>query len=217
MALYQSTEILAETMMKGSFKVEYAPMVADYTTGVYVEVGLCDDPSFTEEVTMLEGSASNGAKPSINTGIASQKASISFAPWSFDPTNYMALRGGIDTLVTNATGTEAGQRSVFTGGLTNITPVMLRFTNRRDDVAKAADVALYTGLTGLSVGDAIYRDTSFTFFKTTISGGTNITGKRDDDADAALRFPFTMEAVEDTSLDAGRQLFVTDYKISLIP
>jgi len=211
MAQYQTTEILPETMMKGNFKVEYAPMVADYTAGAWVNVGMADDCSFVEEATFLEGSPSNGVKPKINTGVASQKLAIAFSPWSLDPTNYMALRGGIDTLVTNT----GGNRTIFTGGKSNITPIMIRFSNRRGDVASAADVTQYAALT-LTAGDAIYRDTTFTAFKTTVTSGASITGKRDDDADAALRFPFTMEGLEDTDLNAGKQLYAIDYVVTKV-
>lgn len=212
MAQYQTTEILPETMMKGSFKVEYAPMVADYTSGVWVDVGMADDCSFVEEAAFLDGSPANGTKPAINTGVASQKVTIGFSPWSLDPTNYMALRGGIDTLVTDGT---SGFRSVFTGGKTNIVPIMMRFSNRRDDVATAADVIQYPAAT-LTEGDAIYRDTIFTAFKCSMTSGASITGKRDDDTDAAMRFPFTMEGLEDTTLVAGKQLFVIDYEVSAV-
>lgn len=210
MAQYQTTEILPETMMKGSFKVEYAPMVADHTTGVWVDVGMADDCSFVEEATFLEGTPSNSAKPKINTGVAEQKVAIGFSPWSLDPTNYIALRGGIDTLETDGV---TGNRSIWTGGGCDMTPVMIRFTNRRCDTATAEDVTQYPAEL-LTLGDAIYRDTSFTAFKSTITSGANITGKRDDDADAALRFPFTMEAIQDITRDEGKQLYVIEYSVT---
>jgi hypothetical protein len=211
MAQYQTTEILPETMMKGSFKVEYAPIVADHTTGVWVDVGMADDCSFVEEATFLEGSPSNGTKPQINTGVAEQKVAIGFSPWSLDPTNYMALRGQIDTLETDVD----GNRSIYTGGKTNITEIMMRFTNRRDDVATADDVTQYP--TELLVeGDPIYRDTAFTAFRCAMTAGASITGKRDDDTDAALRFPFTMEGLQDTDRTVGKQLFVIEYKVTKI-
>jgi len=211
MAQYQTTEILPETMMKGSFKVEYAPMIADHTSGVWVDVGMSDDCSFVEEATFLEGSPSNGTKPQINTGVAEQKVTIGFSPWSLDPTNYMALRGEIDTLVTDVD----GNRSIFTGGLTNITELMMRFTNRRDDVATAADVSQYPN-ESLIAGDPIYRDTAFVAFKCSMTTGASITGKRDDDTDAAMRFPFTMQGIQDTDRDAGKQLFVIEYSVTKI-
>jgi hypothetical protein len=205
------TEILPETMMKGSFKVEYAPIVADHTLAVWVDVGMADDCSFVEEATFLEGSPSNGTKPAINTGVAEQKVNIAFSPWSLDPTNYMALRGAIDTLETDVD----GNRSIYTGGLTNITELMMRFTNRRDDVATAADVIQYPNEL-LVAGDPIYRDTYFTSFKCSMTAGASITGKRDDDTDAAIRFPFAMQGIQDTDRDAGKQLFVIEYKVTKI-
>jgi len=211
MAQYQTTEILPETMMKGSFKVEYAPVVADHTAAVWVDVGMADDCSFAEEATFLEGSPSNGTKPAINTGVAGQKVAIAFSPWSLDPTNYMALRGGIDTLVTDVD----GNRTIFTGGKTNIVTSMMKFSNRRDDVATAADVIQYPN-ESLVAGDPIYRDTSFVAFKCSLTSGANITGKRDDDTDAAMRFPFTMEGIEDTDRDAGKQLFAIEYVVTKI-
>lgn len=211
MAQYQTTEILPETMMKGSFKVEYAPIVADHTSAVWVDVGMADDCSFVEEATFLEGSPSNGTKPQINTGVAEQKVAIGFSPWSLDPTNYMALRGQIDTLETDVD----GNRSIYTGGKTNITEIMMRFTNRRDDVATAADVTQYP-TESLVEGDPIYRDTAFTAFKCSMTAGASITGKRDDDTDAALRFPFTMEGLQDTDRTVGKQLFVIEYKVTKI-
>ena len=213
MAQYQTTEILPETMMKGSFKVEYAPVIADHTAAVWVDTGMADDCSFIEDASLLDGSPSNGTKPAINTGIAAQKVAIAFSPWSLDPTNYMALRGAIDTLVTDGV---TGYRSVWTGGKSNITPVMMRFTNRRDDVATAADVTQYPSAS-LVAGDPIYRDTKFTAFKCSMTAGASITGKRDDDTDAALRFPFAMEGIEDDTRDAGKQLFVIEYEVTKIP
>lgn len=213
MAQYQTTEILPETMMKGNFKIEYAPMIVDHTSAVWVDVGMCDDASFTEEAAFLEGSPANGSKPAINTGVASQKTAIAFSPWSLDPTNYIALRGSIDTLVTDVD----GNRSIYTGGKSNITPVMIRFTNRRDDIATAADVTQYPNESLVAGTTPIYRDTAFVSFKTTITSGAAITGKRDDDTDAAMRFPFSMEGIEDTDRDAGKQLYVIEYKVTAIP
>jgi hypothetical protein len=211
MALYQSTLELKETMLGGSFKVEYAPIVADHTAAVWVEVGYCDNPGFTEEITPLDGSPSNGAKPDINTGIAAQKVALTYELWSLDPTNVIALRGGIDKLVTDVNGV----RSVFTGGGSTQIPIMMRYTNRWVDVATAADVSQYT-TPALTLGDPIYRDTSFVFFKTNTTAGMAVTGKSDDEADKAQRFPMAMESIEDTDRDVLEQLFVTEYNVALI-
>lgn len=208
MALYQSTLELKETMLGGSFKVEYAPMVTDHTTAVWVEVGYCDSPAFTEEITPLEGSPSNGTKPDINTGIAMQKVALTYELWSLDPTNVVALRGGIDKLVTDAN----GARSVYTGGGSTQVPIMMRYSNRWKDVATAADVAQYSDPV-LVEGDPIYRETKFVFFKTNTTAGMAVTGKNDDDADRAMRFPMAMEAIEDTDRDDLEQLFVTEYNV----
>ncbi len=215
MAFYQSTDILKEYQAKGSFKIEYAPYVADYTSAVWVDVGMCDNPSFVENIEFLEGNASNAAKPLINTGVGKQLLAIGFDPWAYDITNAMFLRSGIDTLVTSADAATAGSTEVFTGGLTEITPFMIRFTNRRVDKVTAADLVQYTGTdyTGLSVGDAIYRDLSMVGFKCSPTAGTNITGKNDDDTDAAMRFPMTFEGLEDTDRDLGKQLSVVTRNI----
>jgi len=215
MAFYQSTDILKEYQIKGSFKIEYAPYVADYTTAVWVDVGMCDNPSFVETIEFLEGQASNAAKPDINTGVGKQSLAIGFDPWAYDITNDMFLRGGIDTLVTSADAATAGMTSVYTGGLTEITPFMIKFTNRRIDKVTAADLVQYTGTdyTGLSVDDPIYRDIEVIGFKCTPTAGTSITGKNDVDTDAALRFPKTFEGLEDTARDVGKQLSVVDRNI----
>lgn len=215
MAYYQSTDILKEFQLKGSFKVEYAPYVADHTAAVWVDVGMCDDPSIVETIEFLDGNASNAAKADINTGAAKQTLAIAFNPWAYDVTNDMFLRGGLDTLVTSADAAEAGITEVYTGGLTEITPFMIRFTNRRIDKVTADDLTQYTGTdyTGLTAGDAIYRDVSVIGFKCTPTAGTNLTGKRDDDTDAAMRFPKTFEGLEDTTRVAGKQLSVTTRNI----
>ena len=215
MAFYQSTDILKEYQIKGSFKIEYAPYVADYTAAVWVDVGMCDNPSFVEAIEFLEGQASNAAKPDINTGVAKQSLGIGFDPWAYDITNDMFLRGGIDTLETSADAATAGKTAVFTGGKTEIDPFMIRFTNRRDDKATAADLLQYTGTdyTGLTVGDPIYRDVSIIGFKCTPTAGTSITGKNDTDKDAAQRFPKTFEGIEDTSRVVGKQLSVVERNI----
>jgi len=215
MAYYQSTDILKEYQIKGSFKVEYAPYVADHTTAVWVDVGMCDNPSFVETIEFLEGQASNAAKPDINTGVGKQTLAIGFDPWAYDVTNDMLLRGGIDILVTNATGVTAGQTEVFTGGKSNITSFMIRFTNRRDDVATAADVGQYSGIVGLAAGNPIWRDISFIGFKCSPTAGTTVTGKNDDDTDAALRFPKTFEGIEDSARTVGKQLSVVSRSIAL--
>jgi hypothetical protein len=212
MALYQSTLELKETMLGGSFKVEYAPIVADHTAAVWVEVGYCDNPAFTEEITPLEGQPSNGTKPDINTGIAGQKVALNYELWSLDPTNVIALRGGIDKLVTDVN----GARSVFTGGGSNQVPIMMRYTNRWADVATAADALQYTTPVVVAGVTPIYRDTSFVFFKTNTVAGMAITGKNDIDADKAQRFPIAMSAEEDVDRDVLEQLFVTEYNIVLI-
>lgn len=212
MALYQSTLELKETMLGGSFKVEYAPIVADHTAAVWVEVGYCDNPSFSEEITPLEGSPSNGAKPDINTGIAGQKVGLTFELWSLDPTNIIALRGGIDKLVTDAT---TGNRTVYTGGGSTQTSIMMRYTNRWKDVATADDVTRYV-LEDLTEGDPVYRDTSFVFFKTNVTAGMAVTSKADDDADKAMRFPVGMDAIEDTDRATLEQLFCTEYSVTKI-
>jgi hypothetical protein len=211
MAYYQSTDILKEFQLKGSFKIEYAPYVADYTAAVWVDAGMCDNPSFVENIEFLEGNASNAAKPEINTGVGKQLLAIAFDPWAYDITNDMFLRGGIDTLVTSADAAAAGLTEVYTGGLTEITPFMIKFTNSRIDKVTAADLIQYTGTdyTGLSEGDPIYRDVSLIGFKCSPTAGTNVTGKNDDDTDAAMRFPKTFEGLEDTTRDSGKQLSVT--------
>lgn len=211
MPQYQTTEILPETMMKGSFKIEYAPIVADHTAAVWVDVGMCDDPSFTEELTPLEGSPSNGSKPKINIGVADQKINMAFSPWSLDPTNYMALRGGIDTLETDAD----GNRTIYSGGGCDQESVMMRFSNRRCDVATADDVTQYPN-EALVAGDPIYRDIRFIAFKANMTSGATITGKRDDDTDAAIRFPFTMMGEQDTTRDAGKQVWAIEYVVTKI-
>ncbi len=215
MAFYQSSDILKEYQMKGSFRIFYAPYVADYTSAVWVDVGMCDNPSFVENIEFLEGQASNAAKPLINTGVGKQDLAIGFDPWAYDLTNDMFLRGGIDTLVTSADAATAGSTEVYTGGLTEITPFMIKFTNRRVDKVSAADLVQYTGTdyTGLSVGDAIYRDFSMIGFKCSPTAGTNVTGKNDADTDAALRFPKTFEGLEDTTRDIGKQLSVVTRNI----
>lgn len=211
MPQYQTTEILPETMMKGSCKVEYAPIVADHTTAVWVDVGACDDPVFTEELTPLEGSPSNSTKPKINIGVADQKINISFNPWSYDPTNFIAMRGGIDTLETDVD----GNRSVFSGGGCFQDSIMMRFSNRRCDVATADDVTQYPN-ESLTVGDAIYRDTKFIAFKCHNTSGMNVAFKRDDDTDPALRFPLTFMGEQDTTRATGKQTWVTEYSVTKI-
>lgn len=213
MAFYQSTDILKEYQIKGSFKIEYAPYVADHTTAVWVDVGMCDNPSFVENIEFLDGEASNAAKPDINTGVGKQDLAIGFDPWAYDVTNFLALRGGIDTLETDgATGVD----SVYTGGGCDLTEFMIRFTNRRCDKATAADVAKYTAEL-LTLGDPIYRDIELIAFKCSPSAGTNITGKADSDTDAAQRFPMTFSGREDTARDVGKQLSVVVRSVTKIP
>ncbi len=218
MAFYQSTDILKEYQIKGSFKIEYAPYVADYTSAAWVDVGMCDNPSFVETIEFLDGQASNAAKADISTGVGKQSLAIGFDPWAYDIVNDMFLRGGIDTLVTSADAVTAGATEVFTGGLTEITPFMIRFTNRRIDKVTAADLAQYTGTKydGLAVGDAIHRDFGMVGFKCTPTAGTSVTGKNDADTDAALRFPKTFEGLEDTARVAGQQLSVVTRDITPI-
>lgn len=212
MAFYQSRDILKEYQMKGSFKIEYAPYVSDHTTATWVDVGMCDNPSFVENIEFLEGQASNGAKPKINTGIASQNLTIGFDPWAYDVTNFMALRGGIDTLETDGI---TGVESVYTGGKTDITEFMIRFTNRREDKATAEDVTKYSS-ENLTAGDPIYRDFSVIGFKCAPTSGTNITGKNDNDTDPAIRFPMTFEGMQDTDRPVGKQLSVTIREVTKI-
>lgn len=211
MARYQSTNLFPETMMKGSFKVEYAPMVSDETAAVWVDLGGVDDCSFVEETTFLEGSPSNATKPDMLDGIADQKVNIGFSPWSLNPTNYMALRGGIDTLTTDTD----GNRKVSTGGKTTMTPVMTRFTNTREDIATADDVTQYPNLTLVAGTTAIIRVTTFISYKTTITSGASITGKRDDDTAGAISFPFTMQGVIDEDRTTGDQLYSINYSVVL--
>lgn len=209
MARYQTTELHPEYMLKGAFKIEYAPIVADHTAAVWVDVGFCDDPSMVEEMTFLDGSPFNGTKPDINFGVAEQKLTISFSPWELYPTAYIAMRGGIDTLETDVD----GNQSIYSGGGCDLTPVMMRFSNRRCDTATADDVTQYPN-ESLVVGDAITREVRFVAFKCSVTSGANITGKRDDDTDAALRFPMTMEGVQDDTRTEGKNLWVIEYAVT---
>lgn len=211
MARYQSTNLFPETMMKGSFKVEYAPIVADETAAAWVDLGGVDDCSFVEETTFLEGSPSNATKPDMLDGIADQKVNIGFSPWSLNPTNYMALRGGIDTLTTDAD----GNRKVSTGGKTRMTPVMTRFTNTREDIATAEDATQYPSLSLVAGTTAIIRVTTFIGYKCTITSGASVTGKRDDDTAGAINFPFTMQGVMDEDRLVGDQLYSINYSVVL--
>ena len=217
MAYYQQTDILKEFQMKGSFKVEYAPYNIDHTTATWVEVGLCDNVSAVETATFLEGAAQNGSKPDINNGVASQTAAIAFEVWALDLINSIALRGGIDVLVTDAAAATAGNTTVYTGGGSEITPIMLRLTNRRDTKATAADLIQYTGTdySALALGTPIFRDVAFVFFKCTITSGESITGKDDAGTDAALRFPYAFKAEEDTAREVKKQLKATERSITI--
>lgn len=211
MATYQTTNLNEEYFMKGSFKIEYAPIVADETAAVWVDLGGCDDPSFVEETTFLEGSPSNATKPDMNFGIADQKVNIGFAPWAFNPTNYMALRGGVDVLETDAD----GNRKVSTGGLSKMTPVMIRFSNFRKDIATADDVTQYPNLTLVAGTTPIVRTTTFISYRTSVTSGISVTGKRDDDTAAAINFPFQMQGVIDEDRTAGDQLFSVNYSVAV--
>lgn len=216
MAYYQSTDLFKEFQFKGSFKVEYAPYVVDHSTATWVELGMADNVSFVEQTEFLDGQASNSSKPKILTGIAKQTLNIGFELWMLDIVNTIVLRGGIDTVVTNAVSTTAGQTQVYTGGKSETTPIMLRITNRMPTTATANDVTQYTGIVGLTAGDAIYRDISFIAFKCDITSGNSITGKNDADTDSALRFPYTFVGLEDVDRPVGKQLSVIERKISLI-
>lgn len=206
---YQTSELYPEYMVKGSYKIEYAPIVADHTTAVWVDVGMCDDPVFQEEITPLEGSPSNGVKPKINTGVAQQKITLTFAPWALEPDNYIALRGDIDKKVTDVD----GNVTIFSGGGCQQSSMMMRFSNRRCDNATAADVAQYPN-ESLTVGDEITREVRFIAFKCNTTGGANITGKRDDDTDAAQRFPWTMEGIHDETRAEKEQVWAIEYLVT---
>lgn len=200
MAFKQTTEQYNASIATGSVKFEYADM-GDPDAAVWTDIGYGEGFSLTENMTKLSGTPDNGEMPDVLIGIGSQTADISASLWSLNYDNIIALRGGIDVKVT-----DTGVDRYYTGGKTTQTPVMIRMTNRRLDVASAADAAKYTGET-LTLGDDIYRDTTYVFFKVSMTTGDAVAWAADDAENPIAQYPFTMQATEDQSLEVGKQLF----------
>ena len=209
MAFKQTTEQYNESIATGSVKFEYAEM-GDPDSATWTDVGYGEGFSLTENMTKLTGTPDNGEMPDVLIGVSSQTVDISASLWSLNYDNIIALRGGIDTKVT-ATGVDR----YYTGGKTTQTPVMIRMTNRRVDVASAADVAKYTA-ESLTAGDPIYRDTVYVFFKTSMSTGDAIAWAADDAENPIAKYPFTMQATEDQSLEVGKQLYYREPSVTKI-
>lgn len=209
MAFKQTTEQYNASIATGSVKFEYADM-GDPDLASWTDIGYGEGFSLTENMTKLSGTPDNGEMPDVLIGIGSQTADISASLWSLNYDNIIALRGGIDVKVT-----DTGVDRYYTGGKTTQVPVMIRMTNRRVDVASAADAAKYTGET-LTLGDDIYRDTTYVFFKVSMTTGDAVAWAADDAENPIAQYPFTMQATEDQSLEVGKQLFYREPSVTKI-
>jgi len=74
--------------------------------------------------------------------------------------------------------TPSASATLSTGGLSSMTPIYWRFVNLIADTADSADAAANAGI---SLGDAIYRKTTFDFYSCTVNAGDAMTFKSKDD------------------------------------
>lgn len=106
------------------------------------------------------------------------------------------------TIQTDYTPAASTKRS--TGGLTNQTPIEIRFTNRNPDTADAADAA---STSGISLNDAIWRTTQYVFYRGTVSAGESVTFPAETGTETIIRYPFEGTFILDPTRTAGDQLF----------
>jgi len=176
--------------MIGSFKLE----VATSASATYTNVGLARGFSMTENITPYSVQADNGPDPIF--GVSRQTATVEFEMMEFYLPTIDIIRGtGLD-LDTHTTGTYITStcRMLSTGGLTELNDRAWKFTNYK--LVSAATV-----------------ETAIVFYKAHVTSGIQINSKSDNDEDPVAVYPMKIEAVSDTSLAAGAQLFKIETEI----
>ncbi len=108
-----------------------------------------------------------------------------------------------DVVVSAYTYTPIVATEVTTGGLVEQDDVWIRLFNRVPSTADATD-ALVTGIT---LGDAIYRTIRYDFYYGTVSAGDAQTYKDKNDTDPALYYPLAMAFENHPDRSAGDQLY----------
>ncbi len=116
-----------------------------------------------------------------------------------------------DVVISAYTYTPVVGTKVTTGGNVIQERVWIKMYNRTPDTADAAD-ALVTGIT---LGDKIFRTQELDFYYGTVSAGDAQTFKSKDDTDPIVAYPLAMEFKLDDTRSIGDQLYSKDRYIEL--
>ena len=104
MAIDQTQVQDQKSVISGSVLMSYS---TDSGTS-FVNVGVGDSFTFTENITKLDQTPDNGPTPDKLEGISLQTVNISANLWEYNLSKLNAMRGGIDTYTSVATGTISG-------------------------------------------------------------------------------------------------------------
>ena len=112
MAIDQTTVQDQKAVVSGSVLMSYS------TNGgsSFINVGVGDSFTFTENVTKLDQTPDNGPTPDKLEGISLQTANLSANLWEYNLSKLYDMRGGIDTYTSVATGTIAGATQTIASG-----------------------------------------------------------------------------------------------------
>lgn len=127
MAVDQTTVQNEKAVQLGSARVEYRP---SRSASAYVNLGVADTITYTEEITALDQTPDNGATPDRALGTASQTVTVAFNLWETDQQNIANIRSGID-LFNNVAGSPiVDEQQVVNSGSWNFNvPILLNAQN----------------------------------------------------------------------------------------
>ena len=189
----------------GSAKV----LISAYGESTFTDLGIGEGISYAETITSLAGEPDNGEMPDILIGIAKQSAQVLGTLWTQKWDNIKKLRGDIDVKTESTTD---GSTVYTTGGKSEQGKIIVRLEQRTRRAATADDVTQYvtdptTPIFTFAEGDEIIILTTFEFHKCNLIGGENIAPPSDTNTTPIIKYPFTIQAMEDYTRTVGDYLF----------
>ena len=163
---------------------------------------------------VLSGQNQSGAIPTINSVTLGTDGAIVLltdyttlkqadGQWAIVILDSVDVTTEAQSVVIDTDYTPSASTSLSTGGLSDMTPVWVRLTNRVADVADATDAAANAGI---SLNDAIYRKTVYDFYYCTVNAGDSSSFVSKDETAPQVPYALSMMAKNKPGRTLGDQL-----------
>lgn len=172
------------------------------------------DWSYNVPIT-LSGQNQDGTIPTINSIVGSTDTTPfvlltdyttlkqADGQWAVVILDSVSLTTESQSITIDTDYTPSASTSLSTGGLSDMTPVWIRLTNRVADVADATDAAANSGI---SLNDAIYRKTLYDFYYCTVNAGDSSSFVSKDETSPQVPYALSMMAKNKPGRTLGDQL-----------